>query len=249
MPVVSFRLSLDRCTAKPLFASSWALVGALVWGLALALPTAATAQDGARDFSPAEKLLFMTRQLGNLKPPTTLNYSFRKTGTMEAGFDDRVVLALKAAADGRCCAVHTDFLTAAQRMVLPDVPAADSNPVILHFLEREVREMQRLTKGSQLHFRKRIRMAVFNAATVRDLSLRYLGRAVPAKEIRITPYLEDPNRPRYEKLAVKEYRFLLSDAVPGGLFGIRAQINAADASAPALLIEELYLEGAEPASL
>ncbi len=216
----------------------------LAAGLGAAQPPAHAA-EGAKDFSAAERLLFMSNQLRSVQPPATLRYSFRKSGTLEPGFDDKVTLALKAVAGQPCCAAHVEFLGAERSAPMPDQPAAEGNPVLLAFLEREVREMQRLTKGSQNHFRKRLRMAIYEAATVRDLPLRYRGQTVAGKEVAISPYLDDPNRPRYDKLARKEYRFLLSDAVPGGLFAIRTQIPGADGSAP-LLAEELLLDGAEP---
>lgn len=217
----------------------------LVLPLLLTLCGAAPAQQERQDFSAAERLLFMSDQLGKVKAPTTLHYSFRKHGSLEAGYEDRVALALTTGVDGRCCATHTDFLSAERRLQLPDLPAAEGNPVILHFLEREVREMQRLTQGSQTHFRKRIRMAVYNGATVQPVVLRFRGRDVSGQEVRFSPYLGDPNRPRYETLAQKEYRFILSNAVPGVLYAIRTRVVGAGSSAP-LLAEDLYVDGAEP---
>lgn len=199
----------------------------------------------ADDLSAAEKALFMTRQLGNVTPPATLRYTFRKSGSLEEGFDDHVALALSAQAGGGCCNASGQFLSGTRRLSLPEVEGAQGNPVILYFLERDIREMNRLTKGSQNYFRKRIRMAVFQGATLRPVSLRYKGREVAGQEIAITPYLDDPNRFRYEKLAGKTYRFLLSDAVPGGVYGIRTQIGSTGAP---LVAEEMFIEGAEPAS-
>ena len=215
--------------------------------LSIWLASPAHAQD-KKDFSQAERLLFMTNQLTALKPPLVLRYSFRKSGSMEEGFEDKVSIALSKQPDGSCCAGVGEFLTGARKLNLPEVPAAEGNPVILYFLERDVREMQRLTKGSQFHFRKRIRMAVYEAAKVREVSLQYRGKAVKGTEVEISPYLEDPNRSRYEKLAVKQYLFTLSDAVPGGVYGIRSEIADKSTAAPApLIVEELYAEGAEPA--
>ena len=219
------------------------LIAALCLLAVLCLP--AHAQQARQDYSAAERLLFMSYQLANVEAPVTLRYRFSKRGTLEPGFEDRVAVALKAGIDGRCCAAHTDFLSAERQLQLPDLPAAEGNPVILHFLEREVREMQRLTTGSQAHFRKRIRMAVYNAATVQEVTLLFRGRRVTGHEVRFSPFVDDPNRPRYERLAQKEYRFTLSAAVPGGLYGIRTLVAAATAAAP-LLVEELYVDGAEP---
>jgi hypothetical protein len=232
---------MTHSTHRPLFA-------ALAFGLLAALAWPASAQQDKKDFSQAERLLFMTNQISALKPPLVLRYSFRKSGSLEEGFEDKVSIALSKQPDGSCCAGVGEFLTGARRLNLPEVPAAEGNPVILYFLERDVREMQRLTKGSQFHFRKRIRMAVYEAAKVREVSLQYRGKAVNGTEVEISPYLDDPNRSRYEKLAVKQYVFMLSDAVPGGVYGIRSEI--ADKSAAALtplIVEELYSEGAEPA--
>jgi len=217
--------------------------------MAMLLPLAAHAAD-EKDFSPAEKLLFMSEQLGNLRPPVTLNYVFRKTGALEDAFDDKVSIAFSKAADGSCCTGRGEFFSGTRKLALPEVDGARANPVLMFFLEREVREMQRLTKGSQAHFRKRIRMAIYSGATLRELTLKYRGKDVKAQEVTITPFLDDPNRPRFEKLATKAYRFWMSDAVPGGVFGIRTHIGGATADAAPLLVEELLIEGATaPANL
>lgn len=222
------------------------LFSAFAFGLLASLAWPASAQQDKKDFSQAERLLFMSNQLSALKPPMVLRYSFRKSGSMEEGFEDGVTISLTRQADGGCCATAGEFLTGARKLNLPEVPAAEGNPVILYFLERDVREMNRLTKGSQFHFRKQIRMAVYQAAKVREVSLRYRGKSVKATEVEISPYLDDPNRPRFEKLAVKQYVFTLSDAVPGGVYGIRSEV--ADTTPAPLIVEELYAEGAEPAA-
>ena len=216
----------------------------LIPGLFLLSPGVSSA---ANDFSAAEQALFIDNHLGKLRPPLTLRYGYRKTGTLEAGFDDKVEVRLKAQADGLCCAASARFLTGARATRQPDVEGAQGNPAILYFLERDIHEMQRLTQGKANYFRKRIRMAVYEGATLRNLTLQYRGRAVEVREFSISPYLDDPNRPRYEKLANKQYLFLLSDSVPGGLYAIRTRISGASADAPPLLAEEMLLDGAEPA--
>jgi len=198
----------------------------------------------ATDFSVAEKAIFMDNHFATLKPPITLRYAYRKTGTLEEPFDDKVTLALTAQPDGKCCAVRTDFLSGARTVRQPDVESAGGNPAILYFLERDIGEMQRLTKGKANYFRKRIRMAVYQGAKVRSVSLPYRGKPVAVREISIAPYLDDPNRARFEKLAGKTYVFLLSDAVPGGLYGIRTRIDGESAGAPALMVEEMLIDGA-----
>ena len=202
------------------------------------------AQPGAAadDISSAEKALFVTNHLATLKPPTTLRYSFRKSGSLEAGFDDKVSISLRAQADGRCCAAAAEFLSGSRRLALPEVESAQGNPVILYYLERDIREMQRLTKGQAAYFRKRIRMAVYQGATMSDVSVSYRGRNVAARQIVVAPYVDDPLRVRFETLAGKRYAFTLSDQVPGGVVSIRSQIDGT--AALPLLVEEMTLEGA-----
>jgi len=209
-------------------------------------PAPAPAQTDKQDYSPAERLLFMTPQLGRVKPPQTLRYTFRKAGSFEAGFEDKVAIEFVAGADGSCCAARSEFLSGERQLKLPEVPSAEGNPVILYFLEHDIREMQRLTKGSQNHFRQRIRKSVYDGATVREVSVRWRGQTVKASEISFSPFLDDPNRPRYEKFVRKEYRFVMSDGVPGGVYAIRTVIPSGEVQAAPLIIEELYAEGAEP---
>jgi len=216
--------------------------------VAIVLPAAAArAEEPAKDFSAAERALFMTDQFAKLRAPMTLRYQFHRSGSLEPGFDDKVSIALKAQSSGRCCDATGEFLSGERKVELPPVEGATGNPVTLFFLERDVREMQRLTKGKSAYFRKRIRMAIFEGAQQRPVTLRYRGKAIAGQEFTISPYLDDPNRPRFEQFATKRYVFTLSDAVPGGVYGIRALVAdaAKGADAPPLLAEELLIDGAE----
>ena len=212
--------------------------------LALLSPAPAPA---ATDFSAAEQALFIDNHMASMRPPATLRYVFRKTGSLEQAFDDKVDVLLTAQSDGSCCAASAKFFTGARQLGQPEVEGVQGNPAIFYFLERDIREMERLTKGKANYFRKRIRMAVYQGAVIRDITLPYGGQNVAVREITISPYLDDPNRSRYEKLANKTYVFLMAKAVPGGLYGIRARIDAGVAGQPPLMAEEMLLQGMEPA--
>ena len=212
-------------------------------GAALAASMLAGAASAAEDYSPAERALFMTNHLATTKPPATLRYSFSRSGSMEEGFDDKVAVKLKARADGKCCMAEAEFLTGARRLSLPEVDEAQANPAVLYFLGRDIREMNRLTKGQQNYFRKRIRMAVYQGAQIQEVSVSFRGKPVAAREISIAPYIDDPLRVRFEKLANKRYVFTLSDAVPGGVYAIRTRIDGATADAAPLIVEEMVLDG------
>jgi hypothetical protein len=201
--------------------------------------------QAADDFSPAERALFMNPQLGGVKPPLTLHFGYRKLGTLEAGFDDDVTVKLSATTDGACCSASAEFLHGERALKLPDVESGQGNPAILYFLERDIREMQRLTKGQANYFRKRIRMAVYQGATLRPVQVAWAGQPVDAQEIVIRPYLDDPLRERFEQLAGKEYLFILSNAVPGGVLSMRSRVAGSAPGAAPLLAEEMTLQSAE----
>ena len=223
------------------------LLPLLLCAFAFATVGAAENNNAPTNFSQAEKALFMSNHLAGSKPTTTLRYAFRKSGSMEAGFDDKVSVMLSKQPDGSCCQAKAEFLDGPRRLVLPAVEHAQGNPVILYFLERDVREMNRLTKGQAAYFRKRIRMAVFDGATVRETTATYTGKSVPAREISVTPYADDPLRVRFENLANKQYLFTLSDAVPGGVVSIRSLVRgpaSGGGDTTPLLLEELTLDGA-----
>jgi hypothetical protein len=131
---------------------------------------------------------------------------------------DGAVLTLSTGAQGRCCDVHGDYLSGPMAVHLPDIPLARSNPVLLYFLEGEVRRLQRTTKGQASHFRLRFRRALADSATVTDTSMDWAGRRVSARTVRVAPFLDDPYRDRFPAEAATEYAFVLADAVPGGVY-------------------------------
>ena len=62
-----------------------------------------------------------------------------------------------------------------------------------------------------------------------------------ASEIRISPYVNDPARPRYEKFAEKYYIFTMSDQIPGGVYqmkGVLQEKDAGNGQNPGILLEE-----------
>lgn len=212
---------------------TWRCVAALACALA-AQPAAAQA------IAPAEALLFQTRHLQNLRAPHTLTYAFRKTGSLEPGFDDQVRLTLGAGKP----AVTMQFLSGARQRPAPGVDDPEGNPVLLGFLERDIAEMARLTGGSANYFRKRIRLALAEAAQVRPLQFQYGGKPAAGREVSIQPYLNDPMRQRFEQYGGKRYTFVVSEQVPGGVYQLRAVVPGTAGGAP-LIDETLTLVGAE----
>lgn len=199
----------------------------------------------ARDFSQAETQLLMSDQLSRLKLPSTLNYAFVRRGTLEPGFEDKVSVRVNPKGSGGCCVVDSNFLSGERKVSLPPIDDAQGNPVTLYFLEHDIREMKRLTKGSTTYFRKRVRMAIYGAATIDAVQFDYRGQPVKGHQIVVEPYLDDPNRARFETMIQKQYVFTLSDAVPGVVAAIRTRVPSAQGVEP-LWTEALLLEGVQP---
>ena len=191
-------------------------------------------------FSVAEKRLFIDDHLRGVQGPATLEYTYAKRGSLEASVDDtaRVIIGASSAKGGT--SVKVDYLTDTRKLELSDIDGANANPVILFFLERDIREMHRLTGGSANYYRKRIRMALAEGGTIENVVVGIGKRRIAATEIHIAPYRDDPARSRYEKFADKSYVFTLSDEVPGKVVELRSELSGTDTpgQVPAMLIAE-----------
>lgn len=220
---------------------------ALVLGGAPAL--AQSPQGVEQPISQAETMLFMTNHLKGAKLPASFDYSFRRDGTMEEKFDDSVKMDVKAKGkEGNIATAR--FLSGDRNIKYPPVEHAEGNPVILWFLDRDIKEMERLTGGKSPYFRKRIRLALVDKAEVRPVKFALEGKEVSGTEIRIAPYLDDPNKAKFGKVSTtKYYVFTLSDQVPGGVYQIRAVVpeEGAGADAKPLIDETLTFKEVAPA--
>lgn len=192
---------------------------------AVAIPVAAPARAAdASQFSVAETRLFVDDHLRGLPESTTLEYVYAKRGSLEGSIDDtaRVTVGPRSGGSGR--SVKVEYLSGTRRLELSEIDAANGNPVLLYFLEHDIREMRRLTGGSASYYRKRIRMALAEGGRVEAGTFDIGRRRIATIEIRISPYVDDPARSRYEKFAEKTYVFTLSDDVPGKILELRSQL-------------------------
>ena len=223
---------------------------ALLFAFAIA-PAAAQNAPAPEKASPeqpiseAETLLFMTNHLRDTKLPARLEYTFRKDGTLDGTFADSVDVDLKGQGGGKLAT--TRFLSDARSVKFPPVENAEGNPVILWFLDRDIREMERLTGGKAPYFQKRIRLALVDQAEVRPVKFSLGGKEVSGTEIKVSPYLDDPNKAKFGKVSTsKYYVFTLSDAVPGGVYQIRAVVPGEAATGNPLIDETLTFSKVAP---
>lgn len=205
------------------------IVGAFM--LSLAAGGAAWGQAGTGKPSVAERAVFMGDHLHSTTPATTLEYRFTRRGSLDPAFEDMVKLlilpqdAAGGAAGGRPTAVV--FLSGDRRVELAPIGNAAGNPVIVYFLERDIREMERLTGGKANYHRKRIRLALAEDEVVEATEIEWNGAKVPAKRVVVTPYVDDELKQRYGRFVGKRYEFVLSDGIPGSLYRIATTVPGA----------------------
>jgi hypothetical protein len=181
----------------------------------------------------------MSNHLAAVAVPRRLHYQFRKSGSLEGGFEDTVDIDVTPGAEAGTKDGSARFFSGERRLPYPPVEHAEGNPVLLFFLEREIREMSRLTGGKADYFRKRIRMALADHFDAREIRVKVGDDLVDATQIVIAPYLDDPNRARFEKLATKTYVFTISDRVPGAVYQIEGRVPSRNEGAPMVLDETL----------
>lgn len=185
----------------------------------------AMAGDGAAsDISLAEQKVFEAHHLANLPTDAVLHYDYRSRETGQSPLGDDVTLTLHTEGE-RGRVVTVDYLHGEHHLALPDVEHAESNPVILYFLEQDVRDMHKRLGGVENYFRKRIRMALAEHAKVRPVQLHYAGHAVSGTEVVVQPYLGDPMKDRFKGMDGKSYILTLSDEVPGGVYELRTLVD------------------------
>jgi hypothetical protein len=181
--------------------------------------------EAEQPISEAEKMLFMTDHLKNVNGPAVIQYHFKRGGQLEATFEDQVKVVLKKNGNDKTVAVT--FLTGEHKAAeLPPVDDATGNPVLKAYLERDLTEMKRLTGGATAYFRKRIRLALVDKAEVKPTTFTYDGKEIKGTEISVRPFVDDPMKQKMEKYVNKNYVFVLSEQVPGGIYQIRTAIPA-----------------------
>jgi hypothetical protein len=210
--------------------------------VAVALAGLAPAPVGAADeaVSPAEERIFNDRHLDGLPGAATLRYDYRLREAGRPPVEDEVVLTSRQEAQ-RGRVVQLDYLHGERHLALPEVEQAVSNPLILHFLEADVRSMRRRLGGQENYFRRRIRLALARSAQLRGVTVSHGGKEVAATQVLIRPYEDDPLQERFKGMARKAYLFTLSPKVPGGVYELRTVVEETAGSGAPLLEETLTL--------
>jgi hypothetical protein len=198
--------------------------------LALAVPSALPAATEPESPS-AQSLLFDANYLLPLAAPSRIVYSFsHKTADPERfgqGFEDEVALKLSPSEGGdgaKDVTVDMFTLDRHRERVIGPLTRVSGNPIIMMFLERDVTQMNRHIGGQPVYFRNVIRMAFRDKARLEPASFSWEGRQVNGTRIVIQPFMGDPNGERMALFRSKTYEFIVSDAVPGGIYQMHSTV-------------------------
>lgn len=204
--------------------------------ITLAAPVAVS-----QEISAAEKILFQSKHLENVANPQKLRYTYVHEEAEGKNFTDEVVIDIQKKNPDGTASTASQFLTGDRQFPIENLTGAEGNPAVLGFLERDIKEMKRLTGGQPNYFRKRIRIALAESAKVDPVSFSYKGREIKGQKIVIQPYLNDPMQHKFTQYVDKRYVFILSDQIPGSVYQIQTSIPTKSQGAEktdAKLIEE-----------
>lgn len=201
----------------------------LVFGLgALFLASGAAVADPT-----ATQLFFDTPYLSRVSPGTRIDYAYHhKTAEAKLGesFDETLALNVTAEpSDPARRVAEVDITRGDRHAEAGPFPTLNGNPISLILLERDVKEMAQLSKGSPFYLRNRVRDHIASGK-VEPARFDFDGHSVEGWKLTMLPFADDPNKDKLLELAGRHYEFLFSDAVPGGLYSIEVVTPKADGS-------------------
>ena len=192
----------------------------------------------SNELTEAHKLLVSKDHLSNLKTPTKVKYIFRKTGSLEPGFNDRVVMIVPEKDDKGVHNIKFDFFSAYNKEDIKSASYKKTNPIFHAFWEHDIQLMTRLTKGSWIYFRKRITWAMSDPYKfkIKPAKCDIKEKKVDGQTVELIPYEQDFDSNKFKKYAKKKYYVTICDEVPGMIYEMSTIIPSEDNSKP--LIKE-----------
>jgi hypothetical protein len=214
-------------------------LGGLVLGaVAILLLTVSGTRADDPPLSRAQIALFESAHLKNIAKPVVLEYAFHRHGGPAGDFDDTVSAEIRTIHQDGKKDVWIDFLTGEHHLAFPPALGFSGNPLLMFFLEHDVVALHEATGAATQYFRTRVRQAFVDRAEMRPIAITLDGQKRAGTEIVLMPFHGDGNLARFPALAERTYRFILSDAVPGGLYQISTSVTASG-DAPGLFEESM----------
>ena len=176
------------------------------------------------ELTAAHKLLVKKNHLGNLETPIKLKYIYKKKGSLEANFSDRVVMIVPNKDSEGYHNIKFDFFSGYNKEDLKSARYKSTNPIFHAFWDHDINVMIRLTEGSVIYFRKRITWSLSDE-----------------NKFNIKPATCAYNDKKFAKFAKKKYYITLCEDIPGMIYEIETIIPSENGQEP-LLQETLTLQ-------
>ena len=179
------------------------------------------------EITEPEKLLFLKNHLDNLYSSKVLTYRYHGEGETVKVRSKKIELNFEKNKSGTLVTGFTEI--GKTKKPIAKIANAVSNPVILEYLEADIVEMQKLTKGQPNYFRKRIRAALAEGPEIFREKQIFKGAEIEVLKFSIEPYARDPmrfesGRSKYRRYSKKKYTFYLSENIPGHILGIDYEV-------------------------
>lgn len=172
-------------------------------------------------FSDVNNQLFDAAHMKNVVDDGILHYAYSKESYIEEGRTDTIDVIVENIRNTGRNDQSYEFFTGDHKRPYGARENQLGNGVFVMFLEWDVHEMERLTKGSWRHFQRRIRWALAAGAAHKEVVIDYDGKPIKGIQYSIKPYAKDPKAKRYGLYANKYYIFTLSDEIPGMIYQVR----------------------------
>lgn len=225
-----------RCRLLPLVAA------VLLAAASLSAAGEGLAGEGVEGLVPGSPAagIYGGDHLDLLPDRAVLVFDYRFEGSLtDQPFDDAVMLAFARHDADPGFDVAATLFPQTRKLEIGPISAAQTNPILLIFFQRDANQMSNGTGGSQHYFRNAIRrvMQTPDPDCLRAITIDLDGRRLAASEITFRPFAADPNRARLREFADKVYRIVLSEAVPGGIYEVQSETPQEDGG---VLLRETY---------
>jgi hypothetical protein len=186
--------------------------------------TAGTTVLPPPNLNRAQKLVFFEDHLKGVGKGSQIDYLFKSRTQGEEDFSDHVEIKVTDVVEEGKRDLEFNFLSGERHIDFTPARAYKGNPVLIHFLERDISLMAKDTGGHNGYFRNRIRDSFKHPLEVRDIKFQFDGKELGGTEIIVTPFVADPNADNFKLYVNKRYEFVFSDQVPGGVYRIHTLV-------------------------
>ncbi len=188
------------------------------------------------ELNQAQLLIFYKDHLQGVTKGSRIDYGFSSATKDADSYSDKIeVTVTDVVAEGKRN-MEFNFLSGPHHIDFSPAKAYTGNPVLIHFLERDISQMAQYTGGSSGYLRNRIRDSFKQPKQVHAVKIDFQGKQLDGTEVVVTPFVSDPNADNLKLYVNKRYEFIFSDQIPGGIYKIHTAVT--DDSGESVLIDE-----------